>query len=136
MAIELDRSVFARRAATIMKGLSTPLVTVVGSADDSLSYQKSTALQTWLLGYEFPDTAMLATSKNIVFVTSAKKGAILEALDSPHLVVLKRSKDELANAEVLKQFLKLVPEEVICPKNKSIANHFKNAINVYACEHH
>ena len=58
-------------------------------------YQKSTALFTWLLGYEFPDTVMMVTKGRVVFITSMKKGAILDAISAKDgtVQVFKRDKN-------------------------------------------
>ncbi|XP_006830445.2 FACT complex subunit SPT16, partial [Amborella trichopoda] len=47
---------------------------------DDLRYLKSSALNIWLLGYEFPETIMVFTSKQIHFLCSQKKANLLETL--------------------------------------------------------
>ena len=54
------------------------LVIDTGSASEEELYSKSAALQTWLLGYEFPDTIIAICSRSITVLTSSKKGT------SPH----------------------------------------------------
>jgi hypothetical protein len=38
-------------------------------------YAKSASLQTWLLGYEFPETIIVIGNRQITVLTSKKKGA-------------------------------------------------------------
>ena len=71
--------------------------------------------QTWLLGYEFPDTLLAITEQTFVFMASAKKSTILEGLlkgshsgDKVPIEILKRSKDETHNASLFTQFFTLI----------------------------
>ena len=68
------RSQAAREKEGLYKGADA-LVIDTGSANEDELYSKSTALQTWLLGYEFPDTVIALCSRHIYVLTSAKKGA-------------------------------------------------------------
>ncbi|KAK4427570.1 FACT complex subunit SPT16 [Sesamum alatum] len=55
---------------------------------EDLRYLKSSALNIWLIGYEFPDTIMVFMQKEIHFVCSQKKVSLLE-------VVKKSAKDAI-----------------------------------------
>lgn len=55
---------------------------------DDLRYLKSSALNIWLLGYEFPETIMVFSEKQIHFLCSQKKISLLD-------VVKKSAKDAL-----------------------------------------
>ncbi|XP_050231916.1 FACT complex subunit SPT16 [Mercurialis annua] len=50
---------------------------------EDLRYLKSSAMNVWLLGYEFPDTIMVFTKKQIHFLCSQKKISLLEAVRKP-----------------------------------------------------
>ncbi|KAF7840348.1 FACT complex subunit SPT16-like [Senna tora] len=50
---------------------------------DDLRYLKSTALNLWLLGFEFPDTIMVFMKKQIHILCSQKKASILETVRKP-----------------------------------------------------
>ncbi|XP_078436133.1 global transcription factor C [Wolffia australiana] len=62
-------------------------------ASEDLRYLKSSALNIWLLGYEFPETIMVFTSKQIHFLCTQKKASLLETL--------KKSAKEAVGAEVV-----------------------------------
>ena len=49
-------------------------------ASEDLRYLKSSALSTWLLGYEFPETIMVFMKKQLHFLCSQKKASLLGVL--------------------------------------------------------
>ncbi|KAI4310916.1 hypothetical protein MLD38_035861 [Melastoma candidum] len=62
-------------------------------ASEDLRYLKSSALNIWLLGYEFPETIMVFMKKQIHFLCSPKKASLLE--------VIKSSAKEAVGADVV-----------------------------------
>ena len=75
-------------------------------------YRKSIALQTWLLGYEFPDTVMAITEKEgFIFLTGKKKADIIEQLnrdatgikDAVPVKTIQRGKDPEVNKKAYAQ---------------------------------
>ncbi|CAN0857324.1 FACT complex subunit SPT16 [Linum grandiflorum] len=52
-------------------------------ASEDLRYLKSSALNIWLLGYEFPETVMVFMKKQIHFLCSQKKSILLEPVKRP-----------------------------------------------------
>ncbi|GLT60139.1 hypothetical protein SLA2020_329200 [Shorea laevis] len=52
-------------------------------ASEDLRYLKSSALNIWLLGYEFPETIMVFTRRHIHFLCSQKKASLLEVVKKP-----------------------------------------------------
>ncbi|XXG78501.1 hypothetical protein AAC387_Pa08g2436 [Persea americana] len=61
-------------------GASDALVVVTPPASDDLRYLKSSALNIWLLGYEFPETIMVFMKKDIHFLCTQRKASLLETL--------------------------------------------------------
>ncbi|GAB4855678.1 FACT complex subunit spt16 [Ancistrocladus abbreviatus] len=60
---------------------------------EDLRYLKSSALNIWLLGYEFPETIMVFSKKQIHFLCSQKKASLLE--------VVKKSAKEAVGVDVV-----------------------------------
>ncbi|KAG0149685.1 hypothetical protein CROQUDRAFT_88765, partial [Cronartium quercuum f. sp. fusiforme G11] len=58
------------------------LLFVAGNADEANPYRKTGALQTYLLGYEFPSTLMLITPDEVTFLCSEGKAKILRVLEN------------------------------------------------------
>ncbi|KAF9598317.1 hypothetical protein IFM89_026606 [Coptis chinensis] len=59
------------------------LVIATPPPSEDLRYLKSSALNIWLLGLEFPDTIMVFMNKQIHFLCSQKKISLLEPLKKP-----------------------------------------------------
>ncbi|BEJ13264.1 hypothetical protein CspHIS471_0304380 [Cutaneotrichosporon sp. HIS471] len=95
--VKLDSAVFFKRASKIFDALEKPLgdtaelaqvdaiqIFLGDAGDDSASFNKTAALQTYLLGFEFPSTIIIVwkSSKKITFVCSSSKAKILRQLQS------------------------------------------------------
>ncbi|XP_077211758.1 FACT complex subunit SPT16-like [Tasmannia lanceolata] len=59
---------------------SDALAIATPPVSDDLRYLKSSALNIWLLGYEFPETIMVFMNKQIHFLCTQKKASLLETL--------------------------------------------------------
>ncbi|KAJ8447121.1 hypothetical protein Cgig2_022850 [Carnegiea gigantea] len=69
------------------------LVIATPPPSEDLRYLKSSALNIWLLGYEFPETVMVFTRKQIHFLCSQKKASLLD--------VVKKAAKEAVGVDVL-----------------------------------
>lgn len=76
-----------------MWGSSEVLTVATPPPSDDLRYLKSSALNIWLFGYEFPDTIMVFMKKQIHFLCSQKKASLLG--------VVKGAAKEAVGAEVV-----------------------------------
>ncbi|KAI9023316.1 FACT complex subunit-domain-containing protein [Hyaloraphidium curvatum] len=91
--------------------------------EDANSYVKTTALQIWLVGFEFNETAILFTQDKVAFLTSPKKAEVLQQLkaadvenplDLEILAYKKDKKDQSFAAEnqpAFEAFLRLIQGE-------------------------
>lgn len=74
-------------------GDSSALAVATPPVSEDLRYLKSSALNIWLVGYEFPETIMVFLKKQIHFLCSQKKASLLE--------VVKKSAKEAVGIEVV-----------------------------------
>ncbi|KAI5653147.1 hypothetical protein M9H77_30334 [Catharanthus roseus] len=74
-------------------GASDVLAVATPPQSEDLRYLKSSALNIWLVGYEFPDTVMVFMKKQIHFLCSQKKACLLE--------VVKKSAKDAVGVEVV-----------------------------------
>ncbi|GER25681.1 FACT complex subunit SPT16 [Striga asiatica] len=64
-------------------GSSNALAIATPPPSEDLRYLKSSALNIWLLGYEFPETIIVFEDKQIHFLCSQKKASLLEVVAKP-----------------------------------------------------
>ncbi|XP_053324462.1 FACT complex subunit SPT16 [Spea bombifrons] len=88
MAVSLDKEAYYRRIKRLYsnwkKGeddfASVDAIVVSVGVDEEIVYAKSTALQTWLFGYELTDTIMVFCEEKIIFMASKKKVEFLKQI--------------------------------------------------------
>ncbi|XP_008316564.1 FACT complex subunit SPT16 isoform X2 [Cynoglossus semilaevis] len=112
MAVNLDKEAYYRRIKRFYSnwkkgedefGKVDAIVVSVG-VDEEIVYAKSTAIQTWLFGYELTDTIMVFCDTKIIFLASKKKVDFLKqvaitkgnenANGAPPITLLTREKNE------------------------------------------
>ncbi|XP_022719587.1 FACT complex subunit SPT16-like [Durio zibethinus] len=79
--------------STDLWGASNALAIATPPVSEDLRYLKSSALNIWLVGYEFPETIMVFLKKQIHFLCSQKKASLLD--------VVKKSAREAVDVEVV-----------------------------------
>uniref|UniRef100_V9KC68 FACT complex subunit n=1 Tax=Callorhinchus milii TaxID=7868 RepID=V9KC68_CALMI len=112
MAVTLDKEAYYRRLKRLYshwkKGedeyRNVDAIVVAVGVDEEIVYAKSTALQTWLFGYELTDTIMVFCEEKIVFMASKKKVEFLKQIANtkgsenanglPAITLLVREKNE------------------------------------------
>jgi len=101
---------------------------VYGKPDEYRIYRKSSAAQLWLLGYELPDTIIIATEKTLYFITSSRKVKLLEQLKQNSSIVslelLARPKE--GAREQLESILASIEKESFGGKNIGVLRKDKH----------
>ncbi|GMH13121.1 hypothetical protein Nepgr_014962 [Nepenthes gracilis] len=102
-AYEINIDNFTKRLKTLYSrweglkselwGGSDVLAIATPPASEDLRYLKSSALNIWLLGYEFPETIMVFSRKQIHLLCSQRKASLLE--------VIKKSAKEAVDLDVV-----------------------------------
>lgn len=91
------------------------ILLVAGNSDEANPYRKTGALQTFLLGYEFPSTLTLLTPKSITFVCSEGKAKLLQPLagkagKNVDVVVKVKTKDAAQSKEIFEEVATSIEE--------------------------
>ncbi|XP_068097539.1 FACT complex subunit SPT16 [Hyperolius riggenbachi] len=115
MAVSLDKEAYYRRIKRLYsnwkKGedefANLDAIVVSVGVDEEIVYAKSTALQTWLFGYELTDTIMVFCEDKIIFMASKKKVEFLKQIantkgnenanGTPAITLLVREKQNESN---------------------------------------
>ncbi|KAK8865948.1 FACT complex subunit SPT16 [Kwoniella newhampshirensis] len=121
--IVLDSALFVKRAEKIFSAWEKPtndikdledvtaLQFVLGEpSDDAASFDKSSSVHLYLLGFEFPSTLILFTKlpRKVTFVCSSSKAKLLRQLESANGIEIDikvRPKDEAAAKETVKDLV-------------------------------
>jgi len=113
-AYKLDREKLLKRLQKVTAAWSSPLdaiVVVTGKTSDEAQEHKAQAMHHYLLGIEFPETAIvLLKSGTILFFSSSKKIDYLRQVEGEGVVLL--AKDDAAQMAVLLKHLQ-------CGKDKA-----------------
>lgn len=88
MAVSLDKEAYYRRIKRLYSNwkkaedelANIDAIVVSVGVDEEIVYAKSTALQTWLFGYELTDTIMVFCEDKIFFMASKKKVEFLKQI--------------------------------------------------------
>ncbi|KAF3657988.1 FACT complex subunit SPT16 [Capsicum annuum] len=128
-AYTIDLDTFSRRLKALYShwhkhkddlwGSSDALAIATPPPSEDLRYLKSSAVNIWLLGYEFPETIMVFGDKQIHFLCSQKKASLLsvvksaakEAVDVEVIVHVKvKSEDGSAQMDNVLQAIRRQPK--------------------------
>ncbi|KAI4733388.1 FACT complex protein [Aureobasidium sp. EXF-12298] len=98
-----------RNGDSLFAGASS-IAIVMGKSDESQGFSKTSALQFWLLGYEFPSTVFVITQDSMHIVTTKKKATYLEPLKDGKtpVEILVRGKDAAENAKQFETCLDVI----------------------------
>lgn len=131
--IQIDGSLYSKRIGLIHKAIAAKrpslngadsIFVIIGKTDEDNPYRKSAVLHTWLLGYEFPTTALLITKTETIIITSAGKAKYLtKDVQSPTTLVWTRSKDAAHNEKLFKDLLAKIAEAGVCVFSSQTDEH-------------
>nr|KYP76019.1 FACT complex subunit SPT16 [Cajanus cajan] len=123
-AYSIDLNAFQFRLKTFYKHWDEHKTDLWASSDaiaiacpppsEDLRYLKSTALNLWLLGFEFPETIMVFMKKQIHILCSPKKASILESVKKP----AREAVAAYLTTSVMKNFVVTKLENVIDEEKK------------------
>ncbi|OCT98054.1 hypothetical protein XELAEV_18010282mg [Xenopus laevis] len=141
MAVTLDKEAYYRRIKRFFgswkKGddefANVDAIVVSVGVDEEIVYAKSTALQTWLFGYELTDTIMVFCEEKILFMASKKKVEFLKQIantkgnenanGTPAITLLVREKQNESNKG---NFDKMIEAIKVSKKGKRIGVFIKD----------
>nr|ODN93073.1 FACT complex subunit SPT16 [Cryptococcus depauperatus CBS 7841] len=147
--IQLDSGTFSKRVTQIFNAWEAScdcqilkdvdsIAILLGEANEDMAYNKTTALQLWLLGYEFPSTLIifLKSTRKVVFLSSNSRAKILRQLESSQDVEVEiktRSKDVSQAKEAMEEVVQMIENGKIgtLPKDKpegKIVDEWNSAI--------
>ncbi|KAM0787049.1 hypothetical protein ACM66B_006314 [Microbotryomycetes sp. NB124-2] len=126
--VVISGTTFHRRAAKLFKDWAKAdedaaplgdvewLLVVAGNSDEENPYRKGSALQAYLLGYEFPSTLVLLGNNKVWFVVSSSKAKLLQPLKTPpegqddavQVEILIRTKDDKENKDLFMRIIDLI----------------------------
>ncbi|KAL6523412.1 FACT complex subunit spt16 [Orobanche gracilis] len=122
-AFDIDLNTFSRRLQALYKhwrqhkdeywGSSDVFTVATPPFSRDLRYLKSSALNIWLLGYEFPETIIVFGNRHIYFICSRKKASLLD--------VVKQSAKKAADVEDVFMYVK--------EKNENGINQMESILN-------
>ncbi|OAG29912.1 hypothetical protein NEDG_01459 [Nematocida displodere] len=81
--VHLECALFQERVKKVIEAMGPEvdgLMIAIGKREDTFPYGINSAMFLYLLGYEFPETALIIRRDEVLTITSAKKTAILEQL--------------------------------------------------------
>ncbi|XP_055909921.1 FACT complex subunit spt16 isoform X1 [Eupeodes corollae] len=146
--IALDKETFFRRIKRLYSEWKAPtfehddslkkvdcILSCVG-VDEDVAYSKSTALQSWLLGYELTDSICVLSEKAVYFLTSKKKIEFLKQIenskedDVPPIKLLVRDRNDKDKAN----FTKLINAMKDSKSGKTLGVFIKDGFPGEFCE--
>ncbi|CAB4485087.1 unnamed protein product [Rhizophagus irregularis] len=129
----------SKDASDEFQGAETILI-IVGDLLEEYPYQKSTAIQTWLLGYEWRDTLILLTQDKFHFVAKEKMAEVLEQLNQGDkqvsVEIHKYTKDQSQHRDLFESIITYITEGEkkrlgILPKDLKEGNFVQEWSEVY-----
>lgn len=118
--VVIDRAAFHKRIRVLQRGIeegdpqlegAKSILVVIGKTNEENAYMKSAVLHNWLLGYEFPSTALVISEKKVVFVTGQSQSKYLENIKDDNVEIWSRSKDDEHNKKLFVDLVAFMEEQ-------------------------
>lgn len=127
--IKIDSLKFSRRVQKIRKLLPHPLLIILGSRLDLEQANLNSALSTYLIGYEFPNTLILIDSVCKIY-SHKKRLDLLRNLENVKTIVIEK---DLSNLQFVIESLSTVQNLCVVDQNKTEGILSKTIYNNLMC---
>lgn len=118
--VVIDGTAFHKRIRVLQRGIeendpmldgAKSILVVIGKSNEENAYMKSAVLHNWILGYEFPSTAMVISRNKVIFVTGQSQSKYIDKIKGDNVEIWSRSKDDEHNKKLFQDLVAYMSEQ-------------------------